>query len=394
MDAYDEYGAFPDQRVSPEEMRKQSAAIEEECFPIRLLDAIPSMFLLLNETRQIVFVNRVFIETFGMTDKESVSGLRPGEALRCVYSDKSPDGCGASEFCAQCGANAAIRTSLSGTEKVRECNLLRKNDKGEVEALDLLVWAYPFPFGGETYSAFSLVDISHEKRRRALERLFFHDILNVAGGIQTYTEFLGHAGGRAGAEELAVINKYARKLVEEIQTQRELAMAESNELIASLIEFNVRDFLADTVSIYREHEAARDRVISIAPDIANVPMTSDPVLLGRVLGNMLKNALEASGYEETITVCGAVDGDWVEFSIHNNGVVSPDARKNIFKRSFSTKGQGRGLGTYSMRLIGERHLGGAVSFTSSEEEGTTFRIRLPRRLKPRKLAQVPPPFVP
>ena len=51
----------------------------------------------------------------------------------------------------------------------------------------------------------------------------------------------------------------------------------------------------------------------------------------------------------------------------------------IFQRSFSTKGEGRGLGTYSMKLLTERYLGGRVSFTTSADEGTIFKVALPIR---------------
>ena len=48
-------------------------------------------------------------------------------------------------------------------------------------------------------------------------------------------------------------------------------------------------------------------------------------------------------------------------------------------RSFSTKADtGRGIGTYSMRLFGQRYLGGRVDFTSEEPEGTTFTVILPK----------------
>jgi signal transduction histidine kinase len=49
----------------------------------------------------------------------------------------------------------------------------------------------------------------------------------------------------------------------------------------------------------------------------------------------------------------------------------------IFARSFSTKGQGRGLGTYSVRLLTEKYLKGKVWFKSSEKQGTTFYICIP-----------------
>lgn len=52
-------------------------------------------------------------------------------------------------------------------------------------------------------------------------------------------------------------------------------------------------------------------------------------------------------------------------------------KDQIFNRSFSTKGAGRGVGTYSIKLLGERYLSGKVSFTSTPDEGTTFSIKLP-----------------
>jgi signal transduction histidine kinase len=49
----------------------------------------------------------------------------------------------------------------------------------------------------------------------------------------------------------------------------------------------------------------------------------------------------------------------------------------VFQRSFTTKsGTGHGLGTYGMRLLGERYLGGRVSFVTSAEGGTVFSMRL------------------
>ena len=48
--------------------------------------------------------------------------------------------------------------------------------------------------------------------------------------------------------------------------------------------------------------------------------------------------------------------------------------------TFSTKGAGRGLGTYMLRFLTEQYLGGSAEFSSSEKDGTTFRIRIP--LKP------------
>jgi sensor histidine kinase regulating citrate/malate metabolism len=53
----------------------------------------------------------------------------------------------------------------------------------------------------------------------------------------------------------------------------------------------------------------------------------------------------------------------------------PEISNRLFQRNFSTKSEaGRGIGTYSMKLFGEKVLGGKVSFTSSEEDGTLFKF--------------------
>ena len=57
-----------------------------------------------------------------------------------------------------------------------------------------------------------------------------------------------------------------------------------------------------------------------------------------------------------------------------------DAQLQVFQRSFSTKGDGRGLGTYGSRLLTERYLGGEIGFESTESTGTTFRVSLPPAL--------------
>jgi Histidine kinase-, DNA gyrase B-, and HSP90-like ATPase len=62
----------------------------------------------------------------------------------------------------------------------------------------------------------------------------------------------------------------------------------------------------------------------------------------------------------------------------------------MFQRSFSTrKGRGRGIGSYSVKLLIEKYLHGKVWFVSREPEGTTFFValspclRLPRMFFPR-----------
>jgi signal transduction histidine kinase len=95
---------------------------------------------------------------------------------------------------------------------------------------------------------------------------------------------------------------------------------------------------------------------------------------------MIKNALESSNDGDRVTVGSRFKDNGIEFYIHNNGFMPDEVQLQIFQRSFSTKGAGRGLGTYSMKLLSEKYLRGKILFESSEGNGTTFYARFPLQL--------------
>jgi hypothetical protein len=181
----------------------------------------------------------------------------------------------------------------------------------------------------------------------------------------------------AGIEYVELLQDLCERLVEAIGQQRELLAAETGELVTRPVFVSVRGLLESIQKVYERHEIAGGRkvVLGQAPDI---DIVTDANLARRVVENMVKNALEASARGATVTLDAQDQGEQVALRVHNPSVI-PDAIKHqIFQRSFSTKGSDRGIGTYSMRLLGEGYLGGKVSFTSSEPSGTTFVFRIPK----------------
>ena len=98
-----------------------------------------------------------------------------------------------------------------------------------------------------------------------------------------------------------------------------------------------------------------------------------------MIGNLAKNALEAEPAGATVTLNCKKRGGGAVFTVHNPSRMPEDTRLQVFQRSFSTKGAGRGLGTYSIRLLTVRYLKGAVSFTTGAD-GTTFSAEYPASL--------------
>lgn len=376
MTASSEKSCFaPAERAPIEEIDRQFTILSGHEIPV-VLDAIPVISMVLNRCRQVVFGNRKFADVIGASDIREALGKRPGEAFRCVHAGAAPSGCGTGEFCVHCGAVRSILLGLAGRENVQECNINR-DDGGKVEALDLRVSSTPFALDTENFIIFSITDVSHEKRRRSLERIFFHDMLNTVGGLQGLMEFLADEVHDDLRPDAQLIHRAMAQLTDEITYQKQLLAAETNELETNFTTLRSVDILEIVEATFQNTEQAKGKSLEVEDRCSALTFDSDPVLLRRVLGNMVKNALEASSPGAAVRLGCHPAGEWVEFRVQNDAVIPKSVRMRIFNRSFSTKGVGRGLGTYSIKLLTERYLGGAVDFTSSPGEGTIFRVRLP-----------------
>jgi hypothetical protein len=366
----------PAERVSIEIVHRQATPFRPPGLAAELLNSVLNYVFVLNPQRQIVFASANALELMPGSAMEDFLGRRPGEALGCIHADECEGGCGTSEACAQCGAVNAILASLAGRHDLQECRMTRMIHC-QPQALDLLVLAKPLQHQDGVFSVVSFADISHEKRRQALERVFFHDLVNLAGGAEVLLEdaVSRTAGDLRGDLELS--REAVHEMVDEITAQRDLSAAERDELAVRPRQINLGEFLQKTLAMAGRHPVVQDKVISLIRPAADVVFQSDPNLLHRVVVNLVKNAAEASQRGEEIRVTFERGDGVIRFSVHNRAVMSREAQLQIFNRSFSTKGPGRGLGTYSVKLLTEKYLRGQVSFTSADGAGTTFIVTLP-----------------
>ena len=369
----------PPERASEEMLRRQERLVWEAPLLAVTLDNLQEIVLVLNPERQIVFANRRFREFAGTGDSSRLCGLRPGEALGCVYAlaEETPAGCGTSMFCRTCGAVNAILNSQSDGMDVQECSIIRRD---HADALNLRVRTSRVLLGDDIFTLFAVENISHEKRREELERIFFHDILNTAGAVRGLADVLELAPPEKQSEFRHRISLGATRLVDEINSHRLIAAAERDELACMPVAVAAVDFLREILFLFEEHPSARGRNLVLAEGGEDCVLETDRGLLSRVIVNMVRNALEATPAGGAVRVGCDREAGGVRFAVHNARAMPRDVALQVFRRSFSTKGKGRGLGTYSMRLIGERYLKGRVFFTSDAAEGTAFFAVFPARL--------------
>jgi len=107
----------------------------------------------------------------------------------------------------------------------------------------------------------------------------------------------------------------------------------------------------------------------------------DAEQIEQALVALLINAVEAMPDGGSARVVAAAETDTLSLSVSDSGCgIADDTMPHIFEPFFSTKAgaEGAGLGLAVVYGIVERH-GGSISVDSKVNQGTTFRIVLPRR---------------
>ena len=179
-------GELIDLKRSPKkEVLRTSNRLKKSNVIVELADASNTMFMVLNTNRQIVIANKKLIQIIN-TPEENLLAQRPGEVFNCVNSTKLESGCGTHQFCRDCGAAKAIAAAINGESAQNECRISSIID-GQHVSFDLQVNCQQMVYLGKKYVLISVIDISDRKRREILEKTFFHDIMNTAGGVYSFT---------------------------------------------------------------------------------------------------------------------------------------------------------------------------------------------------------------
>jgi len=368
----------PPERLSADSALALRNVINEDPVVRVILDSVSGLVLILNRERQILAANPTLLEALKMENDGCIVGLRPGEMLNCVHYRKGPAGCGTSPYCHHCGAVLTILAAQNkGEPATGECRLSMEAD-GNRRSMEFAVRATPLEIGGISLIIFVLHDISSNKRREVLEQMLFHDLNNILFAIMNLADRVDKTDNPKNVAQ-KIINLSFR-LNRQIESHRIINMAEDHSLAIREKVFSVNAFLDTCTEDYLDMGSANGITIETRQLTGDVMLKTDEIILMRIMGNMLKNALEATGPGGTIQAWfDRIDGR-PAFHVHNSGKIPDETADRIFERSFSTKGSpGHGIGTYSIKLLGENYLGGSVSFTTDETNGTIFTFVLPEK---------------
>jgi K+-sensing histidine kinase KdpD len=367
------------ERADDTELASEIAVVSKNPVVSGLLRSISGLLAILDEHRQIIALNDSFLKLLGIDDPEAALGLRPGEALQCVHANDDPAGCGTTEYCSTCGAAIAIVSSLGQDIPFERLCALSIDRGGHPIDLALLVRAQPITIENRKFIMLFLQDITRQEQRAALERTFYHDINNMLCMLVQASELLIED---QPSELATTIHQSAFRLSKEVAIQRALSEGSISSYQPMWDDFTLDVIFKELRSFFKNHPTARERRIEYPDVYPNLRVKTDICLLLRILCNMIINALEATEQNGVVRVWPEHKNEILNLSVWNSQVIPSETSKRIFQRNFSTKSQsGRGIGTYSMKLFGEKILGGEVSFSSTKENGTIFKLSLPMSLK-------------
>lgn len=371
----DTYFASP-KKSSEDELNIDIEIIGNHPITSGLLEAVDGLLAIVNENRQVVSINSSLLDKMNLQNHEEVSGLRLGEVLNCVHSNEFPHGCGTTKYCSSCGAAIAMAVCLElNINKESVCSIHREAE-GEFSDIYLSVKAHPIKIYGNTFVLLFLTDITKQQKRVALERVFFHDVNNMLTGLLGSSEIL--ASQHKDSKLAQTLYSSALRLSKEIEIQKLLIKEISNKYEPLVDETSVYEILKELEQMYKTHTASKNKNVKFDFSKTKISLETDVSLVLRVLSNMITNALEATQENGIVNIYVLKEDIKITFYVWNEKVIPNDVALRVFQRNFSTKeGDGRGLGTYSMKFFGEEILNGKVGFQSSDQKGTTFFFSLP-----------------
>jgi PAS domain S-box-containing protein len=142
----------------------------------------------------------------------------------------------------------------------------------------------------------------------------------------------------------------------------------------------VEEACAATASRAAEHSVTLANELTPAAGV----LDADPRAMRALVVNLLENAIDACRVdrrkaEHLVHVRADGDEDEVRLEVADNGIgMDRETREKVFTLFFSSKGtEGTGLGLFISNKIARAH-GGRIQVDSKEEQGSCFRVAIPR----------------
>ncbi|HUR80310.1 MAG TPA: ATP-binding protein [Thermoanaerobaculia bacterium] len=355
VEATDEVGrlitSFNDMSATLAGQRRQLT--ETNRFMTTVLESVSTGIIAFADDLQILSINRAALQML------ELSNVSAGASLSAILQ-------GDLEPVAQ-----AIQELTTNRARTREVAVIVN---GELHYLELSAarlgsgagWVLALENSTQLVQAQKLAAWNEAARRIA------HEIKNPLTPIQLSAERIAR---KFGKDEPA-IDEGCRIIVDEVGHLKR--MVDEFARFARMPAIHLRhaqlaEILQQAAGLYRDTKPKVTISVDVAPDIE---LLMDPEQIRRAVGNLLKNAVEATESGE-IRVSARRAPHRVVIEVADPGRGVPDSDKDkLFLPYFSTKGRGTGLGLAIVHRIVRDH-DGQIHVHDNHPKGTRFEIELP-----------------
>jgi PAS domain S-box-containing protein len=359
----------------------------------QVVDGLPEGIIIADSNGHYVLANAAATELLGV-ELTGVSMPKPDEIL--AFGARSLDG---EPIPAR--HLAAHRSAVYG-EIIRGEQLVIRN-ASDGRDVPLLVNSVPLRGSdGELVGAVAVFqDISAIKELEQQKDNFLatvsHDLRNPLAGIKGWIQILRNRARRLpedhrekwqqdlGTVEMATNRMSA--IIDELTDLTQMQMGRQLELHRTDV-----DLFEVVHRVLAEHQQlAQKHNVRVHPLEEHCVGSWDPTRLGRVIGNLISNAIKYSpdGGDIDVEVSRERSGgvDWAVLSVRDQGIGIPEQDlPRVFERFFrarnaETKFAGTAIGLAGARQLVDQH-GGTIEVRSQTGVGSTFIVRLPLTLEP------------
>ena len=209
-----------------------------------------------------------------------------------------------------------------------------------------------------------------------------HELRTPIMPIVGYSEILQEEIGER--KEIKGIIYNAKRLDQLAGNILEGAKIENQTLQLRKEQFNLKDILTDIIDDYDNLLAVKGRKdVKLRYEPKDILLVADKVRVGRVISNLLNNAIKFTASGEIIISTTQ--------TMHNNGSgginvcikdtgtgLSPAILPKLFSKFVSTDSGGTGLGLFVSKNIVEAHGGKIQAQNNDDGKGATFSFIIPK----------------
>ena len=332
---------------------------DERAFMETVLESVATGILAFTDDLTLLSMNRAALQML------RIDPPAPHAKLTEVFTgDLEPLASGVCELTGGRTRTREVTLILGGELRYLELSAARLSGEGDSG------WVLAMEDSTQLMQAQKLAAWNEAARRIA------HEIKNPLTPIQLSAERIAKKYKRGDADAASAIEEGTKTIVDEVSQLKR--MVDEFSRFARMPAVHLRhaqlaDMLQQAANLYRNVKKNVTIEVDVAPDIE---LLMDPEQIRRAVGNLLKNAVEATEEGEIrVTARRAPHRVVIEVADPGRGVPDADKEK-LFLPYFSTKGRGTGLGLAIVHRIVRDH-DGQIHVHDNQPRGTRFEIELP-----------------